>query len=173
MYSYKKASNCHLRFVHFTECIIYPSWKKTNKVLWLGDSELSRQTNVLGTVNKIRAEQRGRAWGEGGGLGSGGTRETLKEMCLSRSLSEVWHAEVWKKSFSGWGSTSTKAQKWDDAWHLFKDGYESHCDWNEVNKRESGGRSLSLERQKGPHHKGNAGHWSVLSRGMKWPDLYF
>lgn len=146
---------------------------KKNKVPWLGNSELSKQTNVLGAVNKIRAEQRGRAWGEGGGLGSGGTRETLKEMCWSRSLSEVWHAEVWKKSFSGWGSTSTKAQKWDDTWHLFKDGYESHCDWNEVNKGESGGRSLSLERQKGPHHKGNEGCWSVLSRGMKWPDLYF
>lgn len=55
----------------------------------MGDSELSKQTNVLGAINKIRAEQRGRACGEGGGLRSGGTRETLKEMCLSRSLSEV------------------------------------------------------------------------------------
>lgn len=100
--------------------------KKTNKVLWLGDSELSKQTNVLGAINKIRAEQRVEEHvGKGGGLRSGGTRETLKEMCLSRSLSEVWHAEVWKKSFSGWGSTSTKAQKGDDAWHLFKDSMKA------------------------------------------------
>ena len=68
------------------------------------------------------------------------------------------HAEVWRKSFSGQGSTCAKAQKWDDAWHLFKDQYESHCDWNEVNKGERGGRDLSLERQKGPDHKGTAGH---------------
>lgn len=74
--------------MHFTECDLSQLKKKTNKVLWLGDSELSKQTNVLGAINKIRAEQRGRACGEGG-LRSGGTRETLKEMCLSRSLSEV------------------------------------------------------------------------------------
>lgn len=44
MYSYKKASNCHLRFIHFTECIIYPNWKKTQGSVVGG--QWAKQTDI-------------------------------------------------------------------------------------------------------------------------------
>lgn len=123
----------------------------------MGDSELSKQTNVLGAINKIRAEQRGRAWGrrrskigrDQGDFEGDVFKQKSKVKCdMQRSGRRAFQAEEVQvqRPRRGWppGICSRIGMK------ATVIGISEQGKWWEEFRFRRG--------RKGPHHKGNAGH---------------